>query len=274
MREPAAADDRRIDQSSLSPPATSGPTGAGVVVFGSAVTSIGFGRAVMSFDACRSRGAVVPTRWRAAGPKNRRKSHGSRIDRLPSGGVGIEAMYDEETRRRILDGKRRCRARRIDQLHRDACRSGATGDRRFWCLVYDLARAPWTTNLEQLREIGLDPPMPDAIDDDELGAALDAVISGLAVLQVFLLHTDHLDDRSCYRRLRLEVLHDRVRDVPPMSGSREWIDLAGGRDRSAHLAVHATEAERASLESSGVIVPPRMERRADRDRRLPRPASA
>ena len=35
MREPAAADDRRFEQSSLSPPATSGPTGAGVVVFAS-----------------------------------------------------------------------------------------------------------------------------------------------------------------------------------------------------------------------------------------------
>ena len=32
-----------------------------------------------------------------------------------------------------------------------------------------------------------------SIDDDEIGAALDAVIMGLAVLQVFLLHTDHLD---------------------------------------------------------------------------------
>ena len=132
---------------------------------------------------------------------------------------------------------------------------------------------PWTTNLDQLREIGIDPPMPEAIDDDELRATLDAVIEGLAVLQVFLLHTDHLDDRACYRRLRLDVLHDRVRDVPPATGSREWIDLAGGTDRSAHLAVHATDAERASLEAAGVIVPPRMRRLADRDRRLPRPGS-
>ena len=115
--------------------------------------------------------------------------------------------------------------------------------------------------------------MPEAVDDEEIGAVLDAVIEGLAVLQVFLLHTDHLDDRECYRRLRLDVLHDRVRDVPPATGSREWIDLAGGTDRSAHLAVHATDAERVSLEAAGVIVPPRMRRRADRDRRLPRPVS-
>lgn len=182
-------------------------------------------------------------------------------------------MYDEEMRRRIHEAKRRRRAERIDALHREAGRSGGEGGRGFWSLAYDLHHAPWTTNLDQLREIGVDPPMPDAIDDDEIGAALDAVIMGLAVLQVFLLHTDHLDDRSLYRRLRLDVLHDRVRDVPPATGSREWIDLAGGVDRSAYLAVHATDAERASLEAAGVIVPPRMERRADRDHRLPRPAS-
>lgn len=182
-------------------------------------------------------------------------------------------MHDEETRRRIHAEKRRHRARRIDALHREACRSGGTDDRRFWALAYDLDHAPWTTNLDQLREIGVDPPMPDAIDDEELGTALQAMIAGLAELQVFLLHTDHLDDRACYRRLRLDVLRDPVRDVPPATGSREWIDLAGGADRSAHLAVHATDAERAALESEGVIVPPRMERRAHRDHRLPRPGS-
>ena len=180
-------------------------------------------------------------------------------------------MHDEMTLRRIHEEKRRLRARRIDELQLEARRSGGTDDRRFWSLAYDLEHAPWTTNLDQLREIGIDPPMPDAIGDAELGAALDAVIDGLAVLQVFLLHTDHLDDRACYRRLRLDVLHDRVRDVPPATGSREWIDLAGGTDRSAHLAVHATDEERASLASAGVIIPPRMRRRADRDRRLPRP---
>jgi hypothetical protein len=183
-------------------------------------------------------------------------------------------MHDEDARRRIHDAKRRLRSRRIDELHLEARRTGGTDDRRFWSLAYDLNHAPWTTNLDQLREIGIDPPMPEAIGDEEIGAVLDAVIEGLAVLQVFLLHTDHLDDRECYRRLRLDVLHDRVRDVPPATGSREWIDLAGGTDRSAHLAVHATDAERASLEAAGVIVPPRMRRLADRDRLLPRPSSS
>ena len=182
-------------------------------------------------------------------------------------------MHDEETRRRTHEAKRRIRSRRIDELRLEAQRAGGTEDRRFWSLAYDLNHAPWTTNLEQLREIGIDPPMPDAVDDHEIGAALDAVIDGLAVLGVFLIHTDHLDDRACYRRLRLDVLHDRVRDVPPATGSREWIDLSGGTDRSAHLAVHATDEERAALASAGVIVPPRMRRRAGRDRHLPRPTS-
>jgi len=273
MRDSAAADDRRFDESSLSPPATSGPTGAGVVVFTPGFPPSGRIRGDVGV---MSRG-VAPWRCDASIVRIKREETAKMHDAPVRGSMvfrgRIRAMHDAETRRRIHERKRAIRARRIDELQAKARRSGGTDDRRFWCLSYDLHHAPWTTNLEQLREIGVDPWMPSALGADEVGPALREVVEGLAVLQVFLVRTDHLDDRACYRRLRLDVLLDRVRDVPPATGSREWIDLAGGIDRSAELAVHATDAERESLRASGVIVPPRMSRRADRDRWLPRPGS-
>ena len=68
MRESAAADDRRFEPSSLSPPATSGPTGAGVVVFAS-----------LPFRAKRRPTALVASEERKVGAEIRDPS--SKVER-------------------------------------------------------------------------------------------------------------------------------------------------------------------------------------------------
>ena len=72
------------------------------------------------------------------------------------------------------------------------------------------------------------------------------MIETLADLGVFLLHTDHLDDRSLYALLESRVLRDPVRDLPPSQGVAEFIDL-GARAQAGSAPV------------------------TDRDRFLPRP---
>ena len=82
-----------------------------------------------------------------------------------------------------------------------------------------------TTNLQQLREVGLDMPPADDLGDRALQERLWEVIETLADLGVFLLHTDHLDDRALYDLLERAVLRDPVRDLPPCAGVAEFIDL-------------------------------------------------
>jgi len=90
--------------------------------------------------------------------------------------------------------------------------------------------APLTTNLEQLRNLGVHVPAADDLDDAQLGERLWAVIHGLARLQIYLLDTEHLDDRALYERLEQQVLREEVREVPPEPGVREYIDLGGGAE--------------------------------------------
>lgn len=186
---------------------------------------------------------------------------------------GDELMFDSTERDRIFDRKRASREAAIDRLHSAAIVGRGIEDRGYWTLVHDLEIAALTTNLEQLDEIGIEVPMTDAIDDDELRLSLAEVVRGLAELEVYLLHSDHLDDRSLHRRLRDDVLKDQVRDLPPRIGCREWIDLASGLGDPVEtwLRYHASDEERSEASDRGEIVPPRSKKKADRDRSLPRP---
>jgi hypothetical protein len=138
------------------------------------------------------------------------------------------------------------RERAIDELVEQAEREGGCTDRMFWTLHHDFRLAPMTSNLQQLREVGLEVPAESGLADRELQAALWEVIETLADLGVFLLHTDHLDDRALYGLLERQVLREPVRDLPPSAGVAEFIDL-------------------------GVRAEPGAPSVADRDRFLPRP---
>jgi hypothetical protein len=183
-------------------------------------------------------------------------------------------MLDRRAIRRLMREKQRRRAGAIRKLHRVGVREGGPDDPGYWALVHDLEFAPLTTNLDQLREIGVEMPDPLVLDATELATTLDEVIRGLATIDVFLLHTGHLDDRSLYVLLRDRILREQVRDVPSGCGSREWIDIAGGTDRETFLAWYADEDERAAARNEGEIVPERRPWRSDRDERLPRPMDA
>lgn len=172
--------------------------------------------------------------------------------------------------------RRDARTEAIDALVKEARERGDIADRMYWTLVYDFEMAPITTNRAQLIEAGVLIPDAVAISDIELPLALWRIIEALAQLDIYLLHTDHLDDRGLLTLLCNSVLEEQVRDLPPGCGVHEFIDLAGGAnpdDREVHLAVYATEAERAAHRQRGLPVPPRAPRRADRDRHMPRPAA-
>ena len=181
-------------------------------------------------------------------------------------------MIDRERVVSVMRTKRAARRREIESLRARALVRGATDDPGYWTLVHDLECAPITTNLAQLGEIGVAVPDERWLDDDEVSRSLATIIEGLALLEVFLRHTDHLDDRMLHRELRCRVLVEAVRDVPAGVGCREWIDLAAGRDSSAFLAVHASDEERSDAARRGEVVPPRLRRLADRDGTLPSPS--
>ena len=128
------------------------------------------------------------------------------------------------------------RERAIDGLVERAEQQGGCTDRMFWTLHYDFELAPVTTNLQQLREVGLEVPPAEGLDERALQRHLWEVIETLADLGVFLLHTDHLDDRSLYALLEGKVLRDPVRDLPPSPGVVEFIDL-GARAEAGAVAV-------------------------------------
>lgn len=140
-------------------------------------------------------------------------------------------MHGFEARR---EAKRRLRTEAIDRLQDEAKRAGGITDRLYWTMVYDFELAPLTTNLAQLRELGIEVPPAGTLDESALSSRLWQVIEGLARLNVYLVSTDHLSDRDLYDRLESRVLREEVREVPPEPGVREYIDLGaseGGLDR-------------------------------------------
>ena len=127
-----------------------------------------------------------------------------------------------------LASKRAAREAAIDKLMAEGQERGSTVDRTFWAMVYDFERAPSTTNRKQLTEIGVAVPQPadiPALSDGEVASSLRAVLDGLAQLHIYLLNTDHLDDRELLTRLCAEVFEEEVREVVG-TDVQEWIDLA------------------------------------------------
>ena len=117
------------------------------------------------------------------------------------------------------------RERAIEALVKNAKATGQPTDHLYWTLQYDFELAPMTTNLQQLKEVGVSMPREEGLCDRDVQQNLWEVIETLADLGVYLLHTDHLSDRELYRMLEQEVLRDKVRDLPPSQGVIEFVDL-------------------------------------------------
>jgi len=95
-------------------------------------------------------------------------------------------------------------------------------------MEYDMNSAPRTTNLAQLREIGLTLPAPcdiDTLSEVDVEHALWKIIYGMAILGCFFVGTNHLTNREMLRHLLSGVLVDEVSDVPPTPDMTEFINL-------------------------------------------------
>lgn len=185
--------------------------------------------------------------------------------------------HSHPTVEELHDAKRKRRTVAIDRLVAEAAECGDCADRMYWTLIYDFEHAPMTTNLAQLKESGVCPPVPESLSDAELLVALWDVICGLGDLGIFLMHTNHLDDRTLYERLMTRILIEPVRDLPPDSDVHEFIDLVGGGgtpEREIYQAHYATADERTHYaQESGCEVPLAIAP-SDRDRDLPKPDSS
>jgi hypothetical protein len=177
----------------------------------------------------------------------------------------------------LQERKRQVRDEEIDRLQREAGERGEITDRMFWTMVYDFERAPWTTNRRQLGELGLEVAPLDALSPQEVPSRLREVIDGLASINVFLLHTDHIGDVELYRRLTEEILDEPIRDIPVCPGVREYIDLLGGGsdgDLEVFLKHYASEEDRETHRREHGWVPSHEPPPFDRDRDLPRPEAS
>ena len=125
--------------------------------------------------------------------------------------------------------------------------------------------------LDRLRSDGVQVPPPENMLAVDLPDVLGVLIKALGDRDVYLCHTDHLDDAALYEYLVNTALEVTAPPRQPMA--YEVIDLCPpyGKNIDMMLAVHASDALRAGLRAIGVDVPPRRAPVANRDHGLPRP---
>ena len=137
-------------------------------------------------------------------------------------------------------------------------------------------QAKWSQPFQVLAESGISLPPPDGLADTELNAKLWEVINALALMEVYLEHTDHLNDRELYILLLGDVLLEKM---VFQSGDMKlacYIDLIGSgseEDNNIYLKYYADENDRTlwAREFSGEPSPDRERLPFDRDRHLPKP---
>jgi len=131
----------------------------------------------------------------------------------------------------ILNRKRRQRDEAIElriQTAKSTEATGAVGGARFAAAIaHDMELAASTTNRQQLLEIGIElPPIGGApTSAEEVHQLLWRMVYGLARLGVFLVDTEHLDDRALVTLLLDRILNDNVPDIPPNDDMTEFIGL-------------------------------------------------
>ena len=99
-------------------------------------------------------------------------------------------------------------------------------------VTYDLSLAPHQKLRMLLASIGFEAPSQFSVlnmGDDEVAECISQTIDHLAMWNVFVTDTDHLDDRRCLDRL-LTVLNDAGPTLPPFNGAIEFIGLRSSLD--------------------------------------------
>lgn len=129
----------------------------------------------------------------------------------------------------MLGRKREARERAIAQLQAELRSRGMPAERIVAAIMYDGEHAPKSTNRAQLGLMGVEVPRTldaiAALGADDCARELWRVIYGLACLGIFLIGTDHLDDRRLLTFLAVRVLEEEIHDVPPIEEMSEFIDL-------------------------------------------------
>jgi hypothetical protein len=145
---------------------------------------------------------------------------------------------------------------------------------QFWDHIAAYEEAEWATPFDMLVRSGLALPSPEELDDAQLTAKLWETIRSLAMLRMFLSHTDHLSDRELYEELWHDVLREEG-PIMPLSNDSSWhIDLLGGgsEEDSALYLRHYADAETRqqwAQDWPGDILPASETPPYDRDRHLP-----
>jgi hypothetical protein len=139
--------------------------------------------------------------------------------------------------------------------------------------------APDTTNLEQLKQAGIDLPAPDRLNDRELSARLWQMIECLARLRVQLEDTDHLSDRELYTWLLEDGLTEETKDLAFIPGTVCHLSPIGSgseEDTLIYLRYYADESWRKwwHEEWPDFPIPEHEDPPYDRDRHLPDPHDA
>jgi hypothetical protein len=133
---------------------------------------------------------------------------------------------DPVDREAVFARKRAARQEGIARLIEAEAARGKKLDRLLATIQWDGEHAALTTNLDQLREIGVYPPREVAgLGDEDVPAALQLVVQGLAALGIFLSGTNHLSDRRLLTVLCTSILREKVRDIPPSDEVSEYVDL-------------------------------------------------
>ena len=125
--------------------------------------------------------------------------------------------------------------------------------------------------IDRLRSDGVQLPPPENLLAGDLPDVLGVLIKALGERDVYLCHTDHLNDTELYEYLVNTALE--VTAPPRQPAAYEVIDLCPpyGKGIDMMLAFHASDSLRAGLLAVGVDLPPRRVPIANRDRGLPRP---
>lgn len=111
--------------------------------------------------------------------------------------------------------------------------------------VLEYERAEEISLLQHLENAGLEIPAPDQLDQTALTAKLDEMIQRMATLGVYLLNTNHLNDRELYEYLYHNALREDAVLFPENPSYAYMIDLTGSdEDTQTYLKYYADEEHR------------------------------
>jgi hypothetical protein len=125
-----------------------------------------------------------------------------------------------------------------------------------------------------LENSGLEMPSPGELTDEIVTMKLTETIERMASLGAYLLHTDHLSDRSLYEYLYSDGLREEAVLFPENPGYAYMIDLTGSgseEDNHIYLKYYADEEHRKQwkLDWPDDVVPDHEDPPFDRDQHLP-----